>query len=74
MANNLENFRNGDMAQPLKMRNLFLDSQLHGVNCYETMKNVKIKGNLQEIYTNNNSHETGIMITQIMEARKNKLG
>ena len=74
MANNLENFRNGDMAQPCKMCHLFRDSQSHGVNCYETMKYVKIKGNLQEIYTNNISRETGIMITQIMEARKNKLG
>ena len=74
MANFSENFRNGDMAQPCKMCHLFRDSQSHGVDCYETMKYVKIKGNLQEIYTNNISRETGIMITQIMEARKNKLG
>ena len=74
MADFSENFKNGNITQPCRMCYLFRDSQLHAVNCYETMKHVSNKGNIDEVYTNNISRETAIMITQIAQARKNKLG
>ena len=75
MANFSNNFKNqsGNLAQMCKMCSLFPDSQTHSVNCLETMKHVRTKGNYEEIFTNNISRETAIMITQIVEVRKNKL-
>ena len=73
MANFSENFRNGSEAQYCRMCHLFPDSQSHSVNCVETMKNVKVKGKYEEIFTNNITHETASMITNILDVRKNKL-
>ena len=74
MADFSENFKNDNLTQPCKMCHLFKDSQVHAVNCNETMKHVSKNGNIDEVYTNNISRETAIMITQIEKARKNKLG
>ena len=73
MADFSENFRNGSEVQHCRMCYLFPDSQSHSVNCVETMKNVKVKGKYEEIFTNNISCETASMITNILDVRKNKL-
>ena len=52
----------------------FRDSQVHAINCFETMKHVSTKGNINEVYTSNISRETAIIITHIAKVRKNKLG
>ena len=66
-----ENYGSSDT--PCKMCSFHRDSQSHSVNCYETMSNVKSKGNYNEIFANKISKETACMLEQIMETRKNKL-
>ena len=73
MANFSDNFKNDSAPQNCRMCYLFPDSQSHSVNCFETMKNVKVKGKYEEIFTNNISSETATMITHILDVRKNKL-
>ena len=53
---------------------MHVDSQNHAVNCFETMKNVKVRGNYDEIFTNSISVETAAMLEKILEFRENKLG
>ena len=64
----------GSPDTPCKMCSFHRDSQSHSVNCYETMSNVKSKGNYNEIFAKKISKETACMLEQIMETRKNKLG
>ena len=73
MASFSENFRSGDVTQQCRMCSLFPDLQSHSVNCYETMKNIRTKGKYEEIFNKNISRETALMVTQILEVRKNKL-
>ena len=53
---------------------MHVDSQNHAVNCIETMKNVKETGKYDEIFTNNISAGTAVMLEKILEFRENKLG
>ena len=73
MASFSENFRNGDVTKPCRMCSLFPDLQSHSVNCNETMKTIRGKGKYEEIFSKNISRETALMVTQILEVRKNKL-
>ena len=74
MSDFSENFRNGGPSTPCKICNLHIDSQAHGVNCPEVLKNVNKTGNYQEIFTDNISSDTATMLEAIMKYRKNKLG
>ena len=74
MADFSENFKNSNIVEPCRMCYQFRDSQVHAINCFETMKHVSTKGNINEVYTSNISRETAIMITHIAKVRKNKLG
>ena len=74
MADFSENFKNSNIDEPCRMCYQFRDSQVHAINCFETMKHVSTKGNINEVYTSNISRETAIIITHIAKVRKNKLG
>ena len=50
---------------------MHVDSQTHAVNCLETMKNINEPEN---IFTNNISIGTAMMLEQIVKFRENKLG
>ena len=63
----------GNSENPCKMCFFHRDSQSHSVNCNETMRNVKSKGNYNEIFANKVSKETARMLEEILETRKNKL-
>ena len=63
----------GNSENPCKMCSLHRDSQSHSINCHETMSNVKIKGNYDEIFAKRISKETACMLEEIIETRKNKL-
>ena len=49
-----------------------VDSQAHSVICFLTIKDGSRKGNYDEIFLNNISRETAIMLEEIMEIRKKK--
>ena len=71
MADYSENYRAGaDLVTPCIVCKLHTDSLSHAVNCIETLKRVKTRGNWQEIYTENISIETAIMLSEISEIRK----
>ena len=74
MSNFTENFRGPNPPIPCKICNMHVDSQNHAVNCIETMKNVKETGKYDEIFTNNISAGTAVMLEKILEFRENKLG
>ena len=74
MSNFEENFRGLNPPVPCKICCMHVDSQNHAVNCFETMKNVKVRGNYDEIFTNSISVETAAMLEKILEFRENKLG
>ena len=59
--------------QVFQVCDLHIDSQIHVVNCFETMRFVKTVGNYEDIYTNTISSETAKMFKQIDELRKNKV-
>ena len=44
MADFSENYKNENAAKPCRMCHLYRDSQVHAVNCLETMKHVSEKG------------------------------
>ena len=51
-----------------------MESQTHCENCSITMTNVRTKGNYNEIFLNNISSETAMMLQQVVAYRDNKLG
>ena len=73
MADYSENFRGTNFPSPCKICGMHVDSQSHSVICFETIKNVKTLGNYNEIFLNNISRETAIMLEEITEIRKNKI-
>ena len=54
---------------PCLMCHLHRDCQAHSVSCQETMKNVRTRGNYNEIFSNSISENTAIMIEEIIETR-----
>ena len=74
MARFAENYRGQGPSKPCQICHLQIDSQIHTVKCFETMRFVKSIGNYEEIYTNKISSETAKMWKKIDEFRKNKLG
>ena len=74
MANFSENYKENTFVKPFQISNFHTDCQAHSVVCTETMKNVKSKGNYQEIFKPNISKETAVMLEEILKFRKNKLG
>ena len=76
MADYGENYGGGSsqLTIPCKICLLHSDCQAHSVTCHETLKGVTKKGNYKEIFTNKISTDTAIMLHEITEARKNKLG
>ena len=76
MADYEENFSSGSIQQitPCRICLMHGDSQAHSVEYYETLKSVTKKGNYKEIFSNRISTDTAIMLHEISEARKNKLG
>ena len=74
MAEFSENYPSGNDVLPCKMCDLHRDCQAHSVSCHETMKHVRVKGKYEEIFANNVSRDSALMLNQITEIRKNKLG
>ena len=74
MATFSENFRGHEPQKPCQICGLHVDSQEHSVNCVKTMQNITRRGKYCEIFLNDISIDTAIMLEQIMKNRKNKLG
>ena len=74
MADYSENYPEGNTTKPCKVCHMHTDCQAHAVSCYETLKSVTKKGKYGEIFSNKISRDTAIMLEQIMEIRKNKMG
>ena len=74
MANYFENFRGGsDNAAALCIVcKMHIDSFSHAVNCDKTLKLIKSRGNINEIFTQNVSRETAMLLEEITEVRKQK--
>ena len=70
MADYGENYGGGSSQQtiPCKICLLHSDCQAHSVTCHETLKSVTKKGNYKEIFTNQISPDTAIMLHEITEA------
>ena len=76
MADYEQNYSGGSsqLITPCRICLLHSDCQAHSVKCYETLKSVTKKGNYTEIFSNRISTDTAIMLHEITEARKNKMG
>ena len=74
MADYSENYRGQGPQKPCQICKFHVDSQTHSVNCAATMKNIRTKGNYNEIFSSNISMETAMMLQQIVEYRDNNLG
>ena len=72
MANFSENFRGFNPPLPCKICGKEVDSQSHSVICFQTTKFITKKGKYEEIFLNEISQETAIMLEEILEIRKNK--
>ena len=72
MANFASNY--GEINKPCKICQMHIDCQAHSVVCNEIPKNICKDGKYEEIYTNNISRETAVMLHQIVEHRRDKLG
>ena len=71
MAEYSENFKAGsNIVTPCVVCKLHQDSLSHAVNCHEILKHINTRGNYSEIFTNNISIETAIMLLEISEVRK----
>ena len=70
----VKHFRWPNPPVPCEICYMHVDSQNHAVNCVETMKNVKESGKYEDIFTNNISVGTAVMLEKIVEYRENKLG
>ena len=70
MAEYGQNYPAGFHTIPCKMCGLHTDCQTHSTNCKETMRKVRVHGNYNEIYTDNISKNTALMLQQILEVRK----
>ena len=71
MSDFTENYRAGaDIVTPCIVCKLHSDSLSHAVNCHETLKHIKTRGSLLEIYTDNITIETARMLSEISEVRK----
>ena len=70
MAEYGQNYPAGFHTIPCKMCGLHTDCQIHSTNCKETMRKVRVHGNYNEIYTDNISKNTALMLQQILEVRK----
>ena len=57
-------------TEPLATRSS-TTSQIHSIQCVDLMKNIKNKGNYNEIFTNNISYETAAMLMEITDFREN---
>ena len=73
MADYSENFRDKSPSKPCKICLFHTDSQGHSVRCAETLKEVKTVGKYDEIFTNNISKETAVMLKEIQEYRSEYL-
>ena len=67
MADYSENFRDKSPSKPCKICLFHTDSQGHSVRCAETLKKGKTVGKYDEIFTNNISKKTTIMLKEIQE-------
>ena len=72
MANFSENFQGFNPPLPCKICRMDIDSQSHSVICFLTIKDIKQKGNYEEIFLNKISKDTAVMLGKIMEIRKKK--
>ena len=59
-----------ELSSSLIVSCTLIDSLSHAVNCFETLKRVKTRGNWLEIYTENISVETAMILSEISEIRK----
>ena len=70
MVNFAENFRSGsDTVSPCVVCKTHTDCFSHALNCHEILKHVKSRGDFREIYTNNISCETAMMLKEISDVR-----
>ena len=67
-----ENFRGGNVPVMCPLCTLHLDNQEMGFQCPEILKEVQIKGRLEDIYRDDISIETIRTIMQISEIRKSR--
>ena len=72
MANFASNY--GESKKPCKLCKMHVDCQAHSVVCSELPTNICKVGTYEEIFTNNISRETAVMLHQIAQHRNDKLG
>ena len=72
MANYASNY--GESKKPCKLCKMHVDCQAHSVVCSELPANMCKGGTYEEIFTNNISRETAVMLHQIDQHRNDKPG
>ena len=61
MANFSENFKGGNDTKPCPLCETGLDTQAHSFQCRVIKQNIKVNGNLMDIFAENNKHLAGVL-------------
>ena len=68
-----ENFKGGKPIKPCPLCNEDLDTQIHSYQCKIILKNIKISGNIEDIYNQTISKEAANTLENIVKFREKYL-